>query len=85
MAWSAGLAFEQAAKQVGPDLTRAALISKIQGITSWNGNGVTPDVNIGGKVPTKCFFYEKIENGGFQRVYPTAANTYDCNSGFFQY
>jgi hypothetical protein len=85
LAWSAGLAFEQAAKEVGPDLTRAALISKIQGITSWTGGGVTPQVNIGGKIPTQCFEYMKIENGAFQRVYPTAANSYDCNSGFFQY
>ncbi|HWD54517.1 MAG TPA: ABC transporter substrate-binding protein [Acidimicrobiales bacterium] len=85
LAWSAGLAFEQAAKQVGPDLTRPALISKIQAITSWTGGGITPVVNIGGKVPTKCFFYEKIENGAFQRVYPTAPNTYDCNSGYVQY
>ena len=37
------------------------------------------------KIPSKCFFYEKIQNGGFQRVYPTAPNTYDCNSGYFQY
>jgi ABC-type branched-subunit amino acid transport system substrate-binding protein len=85
LAWSAGLAFEQAAKQVGPNLTRAAMISKLQGITSWTGGGVTPEVNIGGKVPTKCFFYMKIENGAFQRVYPTAPNSYDCNSAFVQY
>ncbi len=85
LAWSAGLAFEQAAKQVGPNLTRAALISKLQGITSWTGGGITPQVNIGQKIPTQCFFYMKIENGAFQRIYPTGANTYDCNSGFFQY
>jgi ABC-type branched-subunit amino acid transport system substrate-binding protein len=85
LAWSAGLAFEQAAKAVGPDLTRAALISKLQGITSWTGGGVTPPVNIGQKIPSKCFFYMKIENGGFQRVYPSAPNTYDCNSGYDQY
>ena len=36
-------------------------------------------------MPTKCFFYEKIENGAFQPVYPTTANNYDCNSGFVQY
>ena len=52
LAWSAGLAFEQAAKEVGPDLTRAALISKIQGLTSWTGGGVTPPVNIGQKIPS---------------------------------
>jgi ABC-type branched-subunit amino acid transport system substrate-binding protein len=85
LAWSAGLAFEQAAKQVGPDLTRPALISKIQAITNWTGGGVTPPSDIGTKVPSKCFFYEKIENGAFQRVYPTAPNTYDCNSGYVQY
>jgi branched-chain amino acid transport system substrate-binding protein len=85
LAWSAGLAFEQAAKQVGPDLTRAALLSKIQGITQWTGGGVTPPVNIGQKIPSKCFFYMKITNSGFQRVYPSAPNTYDCNSGYTQY
>jgi ABC-type branched-subunit amino acid transport system substrate-binding protein len=85
LAWSAGLAFEQAAKQVGPDLTRPALIAKIQAITNWTGGGVTPPTDIGTKVPSKCFFYDKIENGAFQRVYPTAANTYDCNSGYVQY
>ena len=85
LAWSAGLAFEQAAKQVGPDLTRTALISKLQGITNWTGGGVTPPVNIGQKIPSQCFFYMKIENGAFQRVYPSAPNTYDCTSGLFQY
>ncbi len=85
LAWSAGLAFEQAAKEVGPDLTRAALITKLQGITNWTGGGVTPPVNIGQKIPSKCFFYVKIDNGAFQRVYPTAPNTYDCNSGYAQY
>ena len=85
LAWSAGLAFEQALKEVGPDLTRAAVISKIQGITNWTGGGVTPPVDIGQKIPSKCFFYMKIENGAFQRVYPSASNTYDCNSGFVQY
>jgi ABC-type branched-subunit amino acid transport system substrate-binding protein len=85
LAWSAGLAFEQAIKEVGPDLTRPAVISKLQGITSWTGDGVTPQVNIGQKIPANCFFYMKIENGAFQRIYPTAPNSYDCNSGFYQY
>ncbi len=85
LAWSAGLAFEQAAKAAGPDLTRAAVITQLQGITNWTGGGVTPPVNIGQKIPSKCFFYMKIENGTFQRVYPSAPNSYDCNSGYLQY
>jgi ABC-type branched-subunit amino acid transport system substrate-binding protein len=85
LAWSAGLAFEQALKTVGPDLTRPAIIKALQGITTWTGDGTTPPVNIGQKIPSKCFAYFKIENGAFQRVYPTAANTYDCASGYFTY
>ena len=85
LAWSAGLAFEQAAKAVGPDLTRSDLISQLQKITNWTGNGVTPPVNIGQKIPSPCFSYEKIENGAFERAYPAAPNTYDCTGGLFQY
>jgi ABC-type branched-subunit amino acid transport system substrate-binding protein len=85
LAWSAGLAFEQAAKAVGPDLTRPALIAQLQKITNWDGDGTTPPVNIGQKIPSKCFAYFKIESGAFQRVYPSAPNTFDCNSGYFQY
>ena len=85
LAWSAGLAFEQAAMAVGPDLTRAALISQFQQITNWTGNGVTPPADIGQKIPSKCFSYERIENGTFERAYPTAPNTYDCTGGLYQY
>ena len=85
LAWSAGLAFEQAAKAVGPDLTRAAILAQFKTITTWTGGGIQPPVNIGDKIPTKCFAYFKIENGAFDRVYPTGANTFDCNSGQYSY
>jgi ABC-type branched-subunit amino acid transport system substrate-binding protein len=85
LAWSAGLAFEQAAKAVGPDLTRPAVLAQLKGITNWTGGGIQPAVNIGGKVPGKCFAYFKIENGAFQRVYPTAPNTFDCTGALFSY
>jgi ABC-type branched-subunit amino acid transport system substrate-binding protein len=86
LAWSAGLAFEQAAKAVGPHLTRAAILTQFKtNFTNWNGGGIQTPVNISQKIPSKCFAYFKIENGAFQRVYPTAPNTFDCNSGLFQY
>lgn len=85
LAWSAGLAFEQAAKAVGPDLTRAALLSQFQKIGTWTGDGIQLPVNIGQKIPSHCFAYVKIENGAFQRVYPTAPNTFDCTGGLYSY
>jgi len=81
-AWSAGLAFAQAAKAVGAHLTRAALISQLQQIHQWNGGGVqTTDTDFGAKVPSTCFSYFKIQNNSYARVYPTQPNSYDCTSG----
>jgi hypothetical protein len=85
LAWSAGLAFLQAAKAVGPDLTRAALISQLQQIHNWTGDGMTPPVDLGNKIPSACFDYFEIQGSGFQRVYPSQPNTYDCSGGLFHY
>jgi ABC-type branched-subunit amino acid transport system substrate-binding protein len=88
LAWSAGLAFEAAAKAVGPDLTRAALLNQFKtlpALANWTGGGIQPPVNISQKIPSKCFAYVKIENGAFQRVYPTAPDTFDCSTPLYSY
>ncbi|MDE3086793.1 MAG: ABC transporter substrate-binding protein, partial [Acidobacteriota bacterium] len=80
-AWSAGLAFLQAAKAVGGHLTRAALLQQLAQIHNWDGGGVQPPEDFGNKVPTNCFSYFKINQSGsgFSRVYPSSG--YDCSSG----
>lgn len=84
-AWSAGLAFLQAAEAVGPDLTRPALIAQLQKIGSWDGDGVQPtDESFGQKIPSPCFSYFKISGSGYARVYPSAPNTYDCSTPLFK-
>ncbi len=82
-AWSAGLAFEQAAKAVGPHLTRSALLSQLAHIHQWDGGGVTPPVDIGSRLPNACFSYFKVDSSGdgYTRLYPQQVNTYDCTSG----
>ncbi len=82
-AWSAGLLFEQAAKAVGPHLTRAALLAQLGQIHQWTGGGVTPPVDVGSRLPNTCFSYFKVtSNGtGYARVYPPQPNSYDCTSG----
>jgi ABC-type branched-subunit amino acid transport system substrate-binding protein len=83
LAWSAGMAFAQAAEAVGPDLTRTALIAQLQKITNWTGGGVTPPIDLGQKLPSKCFAYFKIGGGGYQRAYPTSPNAFDCNGSLY--
>lgn len=81
-AWSAGLAFVQAAKAAGTHLTRAALLQQLQQIGAWDGGGVQPpDQSFGQKIPSRCFAYFKIQGSGFARAYPSQPNTYDCTSG----
>ena len=80
-AWAAGLAFLQAAKAVGPHLTRSALLAQLAKIGTFNGGGVMPPMNFGQKIPSQCFSYFQIEHGAFVRLYPPQPNTYDCTSG----
>ena len=82
-AWSAGLAFLQAAKAVGADLTRPALLQQLSRIGTWTGDGLQPPENFGQKIPSNCFSYFKINSSGsgFTRVYPSAVGSYDCSSG----
>jgi ABC-type branched-subunit amino acid transport system substrate-binding protein len=81
-AWSAGLAFLQAAKALGGHLTRAGVLSQLQQIGTWDGGGVQPpDTSFGQKIPSKCFAYFKIFGNGFSRVYPSQPGAFDCTSG----
>jgi hypothetical protein len=83
LAWSAGLAFLQAAQAVGPHLTRAALLTQLAAIGTWTGDGLQPPENFGQKIPSDCFSYFQINKSGngYTRFYPSAAGSYDCTSG----
>jgi ABC-type branched-subunit amino acid transport system substrate-binding protein len=80
-AWAAGLAFLQAAKAVGPDLTRSALLTQLSKIGNFDADGLIPPENFGQKIMSPCFSYFQIEHGAFVRLYPPQPNTYDCTSG----
>jgi len=84
-AWSAGLAFAQAARAVGPHLTRASLLAQLAQIHNWTGGGVQPPEDLGNHVPSACFSYFTMQGSSFNRTYPAAANTYDCTGGLFKY
>jgi ABC-type branched-subunit amino acid transport system substrate-binding protein len=84
-AWSAGLAFAQAARAVGPHLTRAGLLAQLAQIHNWTGGGVQPPEDLGNHVPSACFSYFTMQGSSFNRTYPAAANTFDCTGGLFKY
>jgi ABC-type branched-subunit amino acid transport system substrate-binding protein len=76
-AWSAARMFQQALEQVGPQLTRAKLISNLQALHSWEDHGMHAAQDVGGKKPTPCFLFMTVANGAFKRSYPPSG--FDCN------
>jgi ABC-type branched-subunit amino acid transport system substrate-binding protein len=68
--WSAGLLFATAAKSLGSDLTREGLVTALQGIHSWDGNGIQATVDPGAKITSVCYAVMQVKNGKFVRYYP---------------
>jgi ABC-type branched-subunit amino acid transport system substrate-binding protein len=70
-AWVRAKLFVEAATAVGEDLTRDNLITELEGITDWDGEGLVPPDDIGDPIPqTSCFVMAQVRDGGYVRVFP---------------
>ena len=79
--WTAVLAFREAADTASKGaggLTRASLLTGLQGLHAFDANGMTGKVDIGAKVPSSCFVLIQWSKSAFHRVYPTKMGTFDC-------
>lgn len=78
-AWSSATLFVDHMRALGPDPSRAALLEKLKGTSSWDGHGLHGAQQVGAKTSTTCLLYMQIKGGKFVRSYPQGANTLDCN------
>jgi hypothetical protein len=79
--WQAVLAFKEAADTAtkgASGLTRASLLTALQGLHAFDNGGMSGAVDIGAKVPSSCFVLVQWKSGAFKRVHPTKAGTFDC-------
>ena len=82
-AFASGLLFAETARQVvekdgDNGLTRAALLSTVQGITKFDADGMLAPMNPGGRIVSRCYALSQVQNGKFVRVWPKKAGTFDC-------
>lgn len=77
-AWGAALLFVELAKQIGPDLTREKLVDALLDVHDFDGNGLFPPQDIGGRIPTNCHIMAKVENGRFVPTSPGDGRTFEC-------
>ncbi|MFN8016684.1 MAG: ABC transporter substrate-binding protein [Acidimicrobiales bacterium] len=81
-AFSAGLLFSTAAKELGDDLTRQGLLDQLHKITKWDGGGLHFVTNPGDNLGSDCFMYMQVQKGKFVRVWPTKPATWDCDPSY---
>lgn len=80
-AWAAARLFVEKAKEIGPNLTRKALLSKLPSVHSYTGGGLFPPEDVGGRVITDCTQFVQVRNGKFVRVEPTQVGKRRCGDG----
>ncbi len=78
-AWSAARLFQKLATDIGPKLTRKALLAEVKTLHHWTGFGLHVDHDVGAKIVSPCFLYLEIRNGTFRRKYPSSG--FECGMG----
>jgi ABC-type branched-subunit amino acid transport system substrate-binding protein len=70
-AWSAARLFVDTLKKVGPKLTRDAFVNELKKVKGYDGNGLLPAQDIGGRYPSDCVVVVEVKGGKFVRKHPS--------------
>jgi ABC-type branched-subunit amino acid transport system substrate-binding protein len=70
LGWSAMKLVIEGLKEIGPEPTREAMIEFLDGVSGWDGGGLTPPQEIGAKQLTSCTIIVEVRDGRFQRIAP---------------
>jgi ABC-type branched-subunit amino acid transport system substrate-binding protein len=81
-AFSAGLLFATAMRELGDDITREGLLDELRTITSWDGGGLHFETNPGDNLGSACFMYAEVRDGEFVRLWPEEVTTWQCDEAY---
>jgi ABC-type branched-subunit amino acid transport system substrate-binding protein len=84
LAWSAGLLFQEAVTEAGPNPTRATLLAALKGVTSFDADGLLASTDPGKGIPASCVVVAGIVNGKFVRLAPRNSG-FECNGPGYYY
>jgi ABC-type branched-subunit amino acid transport system substrate-binding protein len=80
-AWASAALFVQLAKEIGPNLTRKAMLDKLAGVRDFTGNGLFPPTDVGLKTLDDCTAIVVVQGGKFVRFTPTEVGGLRCGDG----
>lgn len=61
-------------------ITRANLLTAIRAMHDFDSNGMTPKIDIGGRIGSTCLVGMQVVNGKFKRIDPVEPGTFDCDN-----
>jgi hypothetical protein len=71
LAWSGAKLIVEGLKEIGPEVTREALIDYLDGVTDWTGNGLHGGQDVGPKKVSSCITIVEVRDGRFERLEPS--------------
>ncbi|MEZ0108907.1 hypothetical protein ABH920_002908 [Catenulispora sp. EB89] len=69
-AWSSAELFTRLANQIGPNLTRQAMVQALSGVHNYTGNGLFAPQDVGGKKTSPCALFMQYTGSAWKRVSP---------------
>jgi hypothetical protein len=82
--WAAATYFRDAVQAIVDKsgvngLTRAELLTAMNGINGFTADGMIGAVDVGKKLVTDCYLQLQVKDGKFVRVFPKKAGTFSCD------
>jgi hypothetical protein len=71
-AWSSAELFVRLANQIGPNLTRQAMVAAIKNVHGYTGNGMFAAQDVGGKQTSPCALFMQLQGTTWKRISPGA-------------
>jgi ABC-type branched-subunit amino acid transport system substrate-binding protein len=82
--WANAALFVHALQMIGPNVTRAALLTALASTHNFDDNGMTAPADVGLKTPTSCYAILQIHSGQYVRV-DDPPTGFRCDSTFVPY
>ena len=71
-AWSSAELFTRLANQIGPNLTRPAMVKALAGVHNYTGNGLFAPQDVGGKTTSPCALFMQYTGSALETGRPPA-------------
>jgi ABC-type branched-subunit amino acid transport system substrate-binding protein len=83
-AWAAAILFHESIDKIVErdginGLTRKKLLEEVAATHTFNADGMLATTDVGGRVPSNCYFLGQVQDGKYVRVHPKRSGSFDCS------